>query len=96
MTHEGRISPSHICEYARLHGWVPFADAGKDRLLVLNYPPIDLMQIVVPLDASRPDFGPAVRIAIERLAQVESVPFHIVEGRLLQACTSSLDGGVTT
>ena len=96
MTYAERISPTDIRDYAKLHGWAPVPEAVQDRLFVLNYPSIDLMQIVVPMDADRPDFDAAVRIAIERLATVEAHPFQTIETSLMEAGADTLRFGVTT
>ena len=79
------ISPTDLREYAKVRGWATVSEAVRDRLFVLNNPKVKYRQIIVPMDADRPDYDDAVRIAIEKLAECEGLPFRAVESSLMEA-----------
>jgi len=96
MTSPNFISPTDIRDYAKVRGWVTVPDAIRDRLFVLNHPEFKYRQIIVPMDADRPDYADAVRIVIDGLSEVEGRPFRTVESSLLEAGSDTLRFGVST
>lgn len=96
MSYATLISPTDVRDYAKIHGWTLVSEAIRDRLFVLNNPTIKYHQIIVPMDADRPDYDDAIRIAIENLAQGEARPYHAVEASLMEAGADTLRFGVST
>ena len=94
MSYATLISPTDLRDYAKVRGWSPIAEAIRDRLFVLSDPAGKLRQIIVPMDADRPDYDDAVRVAIENLAEVEDRPFRLVEASLLESGSDTLKFGV--
>ena len=96
MSYATLISPTDVRDYAKVHGWTPIDDAIRDRLFVLNNPKIKYHQIIVPMDADRPDYDDAIRIAIWELAEAEKRSFHLVEASLMEAGSDTVRFGVST
>lgn len=96
MSYATLISPTDVRDYAKVHGWTPIDDAIRDRLFVLNNPKIKYHQIIVPMDADRPDYDDAIRIAIGELAEAEKRSFHLVEASLMEAGSDTVRFGVST
>ena len=85
MKHATSISPTDLRDYAKLRGWTLVPEAIRDRLYVLNHPHAKFRQLIVPMDAGRPDYGDAVRVAIEGLSEFEHRGPSLVEASLLEA-----------
>ena len=65
-----RLSPRDVMGYAKARGWQQFRTTG--RLMIFNRnEPASLDQLLVPVDASRPDFAERMRDAVERLVEFE-------------------------
>jgi len=88
MNYATLISPTDLRDYAKVRGWAAVPEAIRDRLFVLSNPAVKFRQIIVPMDADRPDYDDAVRIAIEKLSEVENRPFRAVEASLMEAWTN--------
>ena len=84
MNYATLISPTDLRDDAKVRGWTSVPEAIRDRLFVLNNPTVKYRQIIVPMDTDRPDYDAAVRIAIERLSEVEDRPFRAVEAAQLR------------
>ena len=95
MNYATLISPTDFRDYAKVHGWSPVPDAIRDRLYVLNNPSLKYRQIILPMDADRPDYDDAVRVAIGHLAEAEQRPFRLVEASLMEAGADTLRFGVS-
>jgi len=68
-----RLSPRDVMGYAKARGWQQFRTTG--RLMIFNRnQPDSLDQLLVPVDASRPDFAERMRDAVERLVEFERRP----------------------
>lgn len=68
-----RLSPRDMMGYAKARGWQQFRTTG--RLMIFNRSePDSLDQLLVPVDASRSDFAPRMRDAVERLVEFENRP----------------------
>ncbi|MFN0055941.1 MAG: hypothetical protein ACKV0T_27670 [Planctomycetales bacterium] len=68
-----RLSPRDVMGYATVCGWQQFRTTG--RLMIFNRnEPASLDQLLVPVDASRPDFAERMRDAVERLVEFEKRP----------------------
>lgn len=68
-----RLSPRDVMGYAKARGWQQFRTTGK--LMIFNRSePSSLDQLLVPVDASRPDFADRMREAVERLVEFEKLP----------------------
>jgi hypothetical protein len=66
-----RLSPRDAMGYAKSRGWQQFRTTG--RLMIFRRPePDSLDQLLLPVDASRPDFAARMEDAIERLAEFEN------------------------
>lgn len=96
MNYAMLISPTDLRAYAKVRKWVTVSEAVRDRLFVLNSPNGKYRQIIVPMDTDRPDYDDAVRIAIEKLAECEGLPFRAVESSLMEAGSDTLRFGVST
>ena len=96
MSYATLISPTDVRDYAKVRGWTAVPEAIRDRLFVLSNPTKKYRQIIVPMDADRPDYNDAVRIAIEKLSEVEERPFRAVEASLMEAGADTLRFGVST
>ena len=96
MNYATSISPTDLRDYAKVRGWAPVSGAIPDRLFVLNSPTVKYRQIIVPMDADRPDYDDAVRIAIEKLSEFEERPIRAVESSLMEAGADTLRFGVST
>lgn len=96
MSYATRISPTDVRDYAKVRGWTPVPEAIPDRLYALNNPVLQYRQIIVPMDADRPDYDDALRIAIAQLAEGEARPFDAVAASLMEAGADTLRLGVTT
>jgi hypothetical protein len=78
-----RIAPRDAMGYARSRGWQQFRKSGN--LMVFNRPESgSLDQVLVPVDAARPDYVERMREAVERLAAFENRPATVVAADLLQ------------
>lgn len=65
-----RVIPRDVQGYVRSHGWEQSRRTG--HLMVFNRPdPKSLDQVLVPIDASRPDFAERMWDAVEKLASYE-------------------------
>jgi hypothetical protein len=95
MNHAAQIAPADVRDYAKARGWTLIPEAVRDRLYVLKNPRLQYRQIIVPIDADRPDYGAALRIAIERLAESEQRPPQAIEADLLEAGADTLRFGVS-
>lgn len=96
MNYASLISPTDLRDYAKVRGWVPVPEAIADRLYVLKSPKAQFRQLIVPMDADRPDFDDALRIAIGELSETEGRPFGLVEASLLESGADTWRFGVTT
>ena len=77
LNHLTRLSPRDVLGYAKSHGWQQFRTTG--RLMIFNRnEPDSLEQLLVPVDASRPDFAERMRDAVERLDEFEQRPASCV------------------
>ena len=96
MNYATLISPTDFRDYAKVRGWMSVPEAVRDRLFVLNHPAFKFRQIIVPMDADRPDYNDAVRVAIEKMAEAEERPFRFVESSLMEAGSDTIRFGVST
>lgn len=63
-----RLNPRNVQSYVQSKGWARFRASG--RLMIWNRPG-KLDQVLVPIDASRPDFAERMFDAVEKLASFE-------------------------
>jgi hypothetical protein len=96
MNYAVTISPTDFRDYAKVLGWVSVQEAIADRLFVLNHAAHKFRQIVIPMDADRPDYNDAVRVAIEKMAETEEKPYQFVENNLLEVGSDTIRFGVST
>jgi hypothetical protein len=96
MTYANLISPTDLRDYAKVRGWTPVPEAIADRLYVLKSPKGQFRQLIVPMDADRPDFDDALRVAIGELSEVEGRAFSLIEASLLESGSDAWRFGVTT
>lgn len=75
-----RIVPRDVQGYVRSRGWQQFKRSG--HLMVFNRPGA-LDQVLVPIDATRPDFPDRMRDAVEKLAEFEARPVGTLATDLL-------------
>lgn len=68
------VAPADIRDYAKSLGWSLLPEAVKDRLFVLTHPELRPRQIVIPMDTSAPDYLEAVRLAVQKLADLHGLP----------------------
>jgi len=74
------IQPNDVVDYAKDRGWTLVEDGVPQQLFVLNNPTCSYYrQIVLPRDATSPDYMDALRIAIAKLANGEDRPESEVE-----------------
>jgi len=77
-----RIVPRDALGYARSHGWSQFRKSGN--LMVFNRPEAgSLDQVLLPVDASRPDYAERLTDAVEKLATFEDRPPAVIATDLL-------------
>jgi hypothetical protein len=67
------LTPTDARDYARSLGWEVLPEALKHRRYVLTHPDMPYRQIMIPMDASVPDYGDAMQIAIQKLAELHGL-----------------------
>lgn len=72
MNFETYIAPTDLRDYAKAQGWVLLKEAAKDRLYVMSNARFQRRQIVFPMDTTAPDYIEAVRLVIDKLAELEA------------------------
>ena len=73
------LTPSDARDYARSLGWEVLPEARKHRRYVLTHPGMPYRQIMIPMDASVPDYGDAMQIALQKLAELHGLPLgHVI------------------
>lgn len=76
---EGRlIDPTDLRDFAKSKGWIPVPEAARQRLYVLTHSRQTMRQLVFPMDTTAPDYPEAAALAIEKLADIESLPVQAV------------------
>jgi hypothetical protein len=96
MKSETLIPPTDLRDYAKERGWVLVKEAAKDRLYVMNHPRFDRRQLVFPMDTTAPDYGEAVTLVLEKLADIEGRRTDEVVKNVVEAGDDAIAFRVTT
>jgi len=84
MTHaEVIVSPTELRDFAKARGWVLVPEAMADGLCVLNHPRFRPRQLSFPMDTTAPDYADAVRSTLNRLAEMEAMPYDRIVARVV-------------
>ena len=75
------LAPKDARDYARSLGWEVLPEALAHGRFVLTHPDMPYRQIMIPMHASVPDYGEAMQIAMEKLAELHGLPLaHVILG----------------
>lgn len=75
------LAPTDARDYARSLGWEVLPEAVKHRRYVLTHPDMPYRQIMIPMHAAVPDYGDAMQIAMQKLAELHGLPLaHVIMG----------------
>lgn len=67
------LAPTDARDYARSLGWEVLSEALKHRRYLLTHPDMPYRQVMIPMDATVPDYGEAMQIALEKLAELHGL-----------------------
>lgn len=73
------LAPTDARDFATSLGWEVLPEALKHRRYVLTHPDMPYRQLMIPMDASVPDYGEAMQIAMEKLAELHGLSLgHVI------------------
>lgn len=84
------IAPTDFRDYAKALGWAVLPEGLADRLIVLTNAQFAQRQIIIPLDATAPDYDESVNRATIKLADLH----HVAVAELVEAIQGAREDAV--
>jgi hypothetical protein len=76
------IASTDLRDFAKSLGWQLYSPAVEDGLYVLSHPQYSKRQLVFPINSDAPDYGDAVEISINKLAETSGNAVSVILARI--------------
>lgn len=90
------VAPTDLRDYAKHRGWTLVPAPLGSRIYVMANPAFPRRQLVFPMDTTAPDYGEAVQIVVEKLAEMEGQDTVAVFRSLGELGDDTISLGVST